>query len=70
MSYTLDAFCRDCRAVLKADPGPGGRQGARGLLERLLADQEFLAKEAQCVLRRRRKRRPLPGFTGRIASPH
>src|SRR6266446_8356784 len=44
MSYTLDGFCRDCRAALKADPGPGGRQSVRGLLERLLADRDFLSQ--------------------------
>ena len=42
MAYTLEGFCRDCHAALKADPGPGGRQSVRGLLERLLADQDFL----------------------------
>jgi len=44
MCYTLDGFCRDCHAALKADPGPGGRQSVRHHLERLLADQEFLAE--------------------------
>ena len=43
MAYTLEGFCRDCHAALKADPGPGGRQAVRGLLERLLADRDFLA---------------------------
>ena len=44
MSYTLDGFCRDCHAALKADPGPGGREAVRGLLERLLAERDFLAE--------------------------
>ncbi|HVC57380.1 MAG TPA: hypothetical protein VND95_15600 [Stellaceae bacterium] len=43
MAYTLDAFCRDCRAALTADTGPGGREAVRVLLERLLADRDFLA---------------------------
>ena len=41
MPYTLDAFCRDCRAALKADPGPGGREAVRQNLERLLAEKSF-----------------------------
>src|SRR5271170_2058351 len=44
MSYTLDAFCRDCHAALKADTGPGGRETVRTLQERLLAEQDFLAE--------------------------
>jgi predicted metal-dependent enzyme (double-stranded beta helix superfamily) len=43
MPYTLDTFCRDCSAALKADTGRGGREKVRGLLERLLADQDFVA---------------------------
>ena len=44
MSYTLDAFCKDCHAALKANPGPGGRERVRGLLEKLLAEKDFLAE--------------------------
>jgi predicted metal-dependent enzyme (double-stranded beta helix superfamily) len=44
MTYTLDAFCDDCRAALKAEPGPGGRDRVRRLLEQLLADREFIAE--------------------------
>ena len=29
MSYSLDAFCEDCRTALKADQGPGGREAVR-----------------------------------------
>lgn len=43
MPYTLDEFCRDCHAALKADAGPGGRGRVRRDLERLLADPAFLA---------------------------
>ncbi len=42
MSYTLDAFCRDCHAALAADTGPGGREQVRRDLERLLAEPGFL----------------------------
>ncbi len=44
MSYTLDAFCRDCHAALKADTGPGGRESVRRHLEHLLAEKDFLAE--------------------------
>ncbi len=44
MSYTLDAFCRDCHAALKSDTGPGGREQVRRDLERLLAEPAFLAE--------------------------
>ena len=42
MSYTLDAFCRDCHTALQADAGPGGREEVRRQLERLLAEPGFL----------------------------
>jgi hypothetical protein len=44
MAYTLDAFCRDCAASLRADPGPAGKERARRDLERLLAEKGFLAE--------------------------
>src|SRR5260221_7864051 len=44
MAYGLDEFCRDCRAALKSDTGPGGREAVRQLLEKLLAEKEFLAE--------------------------
>jgi hypothetical protein len=44
MAYTLDAFCRDCAASLRADPGPGGKERVRKDLERLLTDKAFLAE--------------------------
>jgi predicted metal-dependent enzyme (double-stranded beta helix superfamily) len=42
MSYDLDQFVSDCRAILKRDPGPAGREEVRVRLERLLANQEFV----------------------------
>ena len=44
MAYTLEAFCRDCAAILGADPGPGGKEQARKNLERLLAEKAFVAE--------------------------
>ena len=42
MSYTLEEFAADCKSTLVAEPGPEGREKIRGLLERVLADKEFL----------------------------
>ena len=43
MSYTLEEFAADCKSTLVAEPGPEGREKIRGLLERVLADKEFLS---------------------------
>ena len=42
MPYDLDQFVLDCRASLKRDPGPKGREEVRVALERLLANKEFV----------------------------
>jgi predicted metal-dependent enzyme (double-stranded beta helix superfamily) len=42
MAYDLDQFIADCRATLKRDPGPAGRETVRLNLERLLTNQEFI----------------------------
>jgi hypothetical protein len=42
MSYSLDQFVSDCRAILKRDPGPNGREQVRSRLERLLSNNEFV----------------------------
>src|SRR5260370_443951 len=42
MSYDLDQFVADCRAILSRDPGPAGREEVRVGLERLLANPEFV----------------------------
>jgi hypothetical protein len=44
MAYTLEEFCRDCSANLKADTSPGGREAVRRDLEHLLANQAFVAE--------------------------
>ncbi len=43
MAYTLEQFAADCRAALGADPGPKGRELAKGLVEKACKDPEFLA---------------------------
>ena len=45
MGDAFDRFCAEVREVLKSDPGPGGREKARKLLEKLLADKDFVARE-------------------------
>jgi hypothetical protein len=42
MTYTLEGFIGDCRAALKDQPGPAGREKVRELLERLLANKGFV----------------------------
>jgi hypothetical protein len=44
MAYELDQFVTDCRAALKRDPGPAGRESVRVNLERLLTNADFVAK--------------------------
>jgi len=44
MPYTLDEFAADIRAALNADPGPGGREAVRALVQRALRDEEFVAR--------------------------
>src|SRR5262245_49173574 len=44
MPYDLDQFIADCRAALKRDAGPNGREQVRARLERLLSDHEFVAR--------------------------
>ena len=44
MAYELDQFIADCRAILKRDPGPKGREDVRQHLEQLLANKEFVAQ--------------------------
>jgi hypothetical protein len=43
MAYELNEFIADCRAILSRDPGPAGREDVRQRLERLLANQAFVA---------------------------
>ena len=42
MSYDLDQFISDCRAILTRDPGPDGREEVRVKLERLLSNRDFV----------------------------
>ena len=44
MPYTLEQFCEDARAAMKADPGEGGREKIRVYLQKLLGEKDFVAK--------------------------
>jgi predicted metal-dependent enzyme (double-stranded beta helix superfamily) len=43
MGFTLDQFASECHRILKADPGPGGRQKVRDLVKEVLKDEKFVA---------------------------
>jgi hypothetical protein len=44
MAHTLETFSADCHRILKAEPGPAGRQKVCDLLKDVLKDQAFVAK--------------------------
>jgi predicted metal-dependent enzyme (double-stranded beta helix superfamily) len=44
MAYDFDQFIADCRSTLTRNPGPAGRQRVLQNLERLLKNQDFIAK--------------------------
>lgn len=43
MEHTLEQFSTDCHNILKAEPGPEGRQKVCSLLEEILKDQGFIS---------------------------
>jgi predicted metal-dependent enzyme (double-stranded beta helix superfamily) len=44
VALTLDQFTSECHRILKAEPGPRGREQVGKLLEGLVADESFVAK--------------------------
>ncbi len=44
MAYGLDQFIADCKETLTRDPGPAGRDKVLHNLERLLKNEDFVAK--------------------------
>jgi predicted metal-dependent enzyme (double-stranded beta helix superfamily) len=46
MGYSLEEFTADIRAALQADEGAAGREAVRILVERALADADFIATNA------------------------
>ena len=42
MGYTLDQFAADCKAALKADPGPGGMEKCRDFVSKACKDAAFV----------------------------
>jgi predicted metal-dependent enzyme (double-stranded beta helix superfamily) len=43
MAMTLQQFSSKCHDILKAEPGPAGREKVRALLESALKDKDFVA---------------------------
>jgi predicted metal-dependent enzyme (double-stranded beta helix superfamily) len=43
MSRTLEQFARQCHDILKAEPGPSGRNKVCALLQEYLKDEQFVA---------------------------
>jgi len=43
MGYTLEQFAAACHGILKAEPGPAGRQKVCTLLQDMLQDENFIA---------------------------
>jgi predicted metal-dependent enzyme (double-stranded beta helix superfamily) len=44
MAHTLEQFASECHRLLKAEPGPAGREKVRALLQEVLKDQSFVVK--------------------------
>ena len=42
MGYTLEQFAAECHRILKADPGPAGRQKVCTILQDVLQDNDFI----------------------------
>lgn len=43
MGHTLEQFATECHRILKAEPGPSGRQKVCTLLQEVLKDEGFVA---------------------------
>ncbi len=43
MAQTIEKFAAACHDILKAEPGPAGRNKVRDLLQETLKDQQFVA---------------------------
>lgn len=44
MGYTLEQFAAEVRQILGGDPGPGGREKVRAVVEQVLRDETFIAQ--------------------------
>jgi predicted metal-dependent enzyme (double-stranded beta helix superfamily) len=44
MGYTLEKFAAAAHDILTADPGPGGREKVRALVEDVLKDEAFITR--------------------------
>ena len=43
MGHTIESFSATCNQLLKAEPGPAGREKVRALLSEVLMDDEFIS---------------------------
>jgi hypothetical protein len=44
VAQTVEQFAKECSTILKAEPGPAGRQKVCDLLKNVLKDKEFVDK--------------------------
>jgi len=44
MAYDLQQFIVECKSILRADSGPGGREAVRAKLEQLLKEPDFVER--------------------------
>jgi predicted metal-dependent enzyme (double-stranded beta helix superfamily) len=44
MGYTLEQLAAECRQALKAEPGPDGRRKVCAIVQKVLADDAFIAE--------------------------
>ena len=47
MSNTLEQFAADCHRILKAEPGPEGRQKVVSLVAEICRDEEFITTHVE-----------------------
>ena len=47
MSHTLEQFAADCHRILKAEPGPEGREKVVSLVADVCKDDEFIAEHIE-----------------------
>ena len=65
MAITLEQLSTDIRAALKADAGPAGKQAICRIVEKVLRDEDFVARHLtaeQCKPRKVLYEDPEPGF--------
>jgi hypothetical protein len=54
MGYTLEQFAAECRRLLKAEPGPAGRQKVCAIVRDVVKDEAFLARHVDSNVQERK----------------